>query len=297
MDALESVLAYGYIAIIAVTEWIPMHKKWKARILILCKTYPSPSAKYAETSCVAGMDENGRLIRLFPVPFRLINSDQQFRKWQWINALIEKSADRRPESHKIFVDTIEAGECIDTRNEWRDRRHWIDKLPSFSDFGALEEARKNDGITLGVVRPHRVVELIISPASSEEWTDKELEKLQHLQQQESLFEDDLPALKRLQKIPFDFYYVYECLTESGPVQYKHKIVDWEACQLYRNVVQAHGKGGWEAPFRQRMFERLPSNDLMLLLGTIHRFPGQWLIVSLIYPPKLPPEAIQQGSLF
>ncbi|EJJ27751.1 hypothetical protein [Rhizobium sp. CF142] len=32
-----------------------------ARILILCKTYPSPSGKYAETTCVAGMDENGMI--------------------------------------------------------------------------------------------------------------------------------------------------------------------------------------------------------------------------------------------
>lgn len=48
------------------------------RILILYKTYPSPSAKHVETSCVAGMDDSGRLIRLFPVPFRLITDDQQF---------------------------------------------------------------------------------------------------------------------------------------------------------------------------------------------------------------------------
>lgn len=65
--------------------------KRKVRILILCKTYPSPSAKYTETSCVAGMDEDGNLIRLYPVPFRLITEDQQFAKWQWIEALIEKT--------------------------------------------------------------------------------------------------------------------------------------------------------------------------------------------------------------
>ena len=77
------------------------------RVLILCKTYPSPSAKYAETSCVAGMTENGRLIRLYPVPFRLVSDDQQFKKWQWITARFEKARDdHRPESHRVFVDTI-----------------------------------------------------------------------------------------------------------------------------------------------------------------------------------------------
>ena len=77
------------------------------RVLILCKTYPSPSAKYAETSCVAGMTESGRLIRLYPVPFRLVADDQQFKKWQWITARFEKARDdHRPESHRVFVDTI-----------------------------------------------------------------------------------------------------------------------------------------------------------------------------------------------
>jgi hypothetical protein len=33
----------------------------QVRILILCKTYPSPSGKHVETSCVAGMEENGHL--------------------------------------------------------------------------------------------------------------------------------------------------------------------------------------------------------------------------------------------
>jgi hypothetical protein len=30
---------------------------------------------------------------------------------------------------------------------------------------------------------------------------------------------------------------------------------------------------------------LPSTELMFLMGTIHRFPDQWLIVSVFYPPK------------
>jgi len=80
----------------------------RANILILCKTYPSPSKRYAETSCVAGMEETGRLIRLYPVPFRFLTEEQKFRKWQWINARIEKTRDdHRPESHRIYVDDLE----------------------------------------------------------------------------------------------------------------------------------------------------------------------------------------------
>ncbi len=78
----------------------------KARILILCKTYPSPSTAHTETSCIAGIEENGNPIRLYPVPFRLIEGSAQFKKWQWITAKVEKARkDHRPESNIIGVDT------------------------------------------------------------------------------------------------------------------------------------------------------------------------------------------------
>ena len=73
------------------------------QVLVLCKTYPSPSGKHTETSCVAGMDEDGQLIRLFPVPFRLVDDEKQFKKWQWIKVRVEKAKnDHRFESHKLF---------------------------------------------------------------------------------------------------------------------------------------------------------------------------------------------------
>jgi hypothetical protein len=56
------------------------------RVLILAKTYPSPSAHYVETSCVAGIMEHGSMRRLYPIPFRLIEDGQQFKKWQWIDS-------------------------------------------------------------------------------------------------------------------------------------------------------------------------------------------------------------------
>lgn len=271
----------------------------KARILILCKTYPSPSATYSETSCVAGMDEQGNLIRLYPVPFRLVTEDQQFAKWQWIEAFIEKSpADRRPESHKIGVDTISAGAKLPA-GDWKERRTLLDKLTVYDSFDELEKARVNEGVTLGLLRPARIATLHIRKAASEEWTPQEIEKLEYLQRQPNLFDErqERESIKRLEKVPFDFHYTYECLVDGEIKSYTHKIVDWEASQLYRNVRRQHGAEGWETPFRKKLEVDLPSKDLMLLMGTIHRFPGQWLIVSLVYPPKLQHQTDPQISLF
>lgn len=269
------------------------------RVLILCKTYPSPSAKYAETSCVAGMDEEGNLIRLYPVPFRLIGDDQQFKKWQWIDAKLEKSRnDHRPESHKVYVDTIAClGIPIPSDNSWQARRPWLDKLPNYTSFSDIETARQATSASLALLRPARILGLEIRKVDNPEWTEEEKEKLVRLQQQGDLFDEtDRRSVTQLRKLPYDFYYHYECDTAEGPVRDRKKIVDWEIGALYWNVRRTHGKN-WEAPFRAKLENELPAKDLMFLLGTIHRFPDQWLIISLIYPPKQLPWQEAQRSLF
>lgn len=270
----------------------------KERILILCKTYPSPSARYSETSCVAGISETGQLLRLYPVPFRLIEDGRQFKKWQWIEAVIKRSPDdRRPESHRIYVDTIELGQVLPSVDNWAHRRPWVEKLPLFDDFSKLEEARSSKGApTLALLRPSRLIGLDTKAVDSPVWTEEEKSKLLMLQRQGNLFEETERDLRLLRKLPFDFHYRYECASADGPKIYRHKIVDWEVGALYWNVQRKHGKD-WEVPFRAKVEGQLPSRDLMFLMGTIHRFPDQWLIVSLLYPPKQPPDAPSQGLLF
>jgi hypothetical protein len=266
------------------------------RILILAKTYPSPSAKYTETSCVAGINDAGEARRLFPVPFRLISGEQQFKKWQWIRARIEKSpADHRPESHRIFVDTIEAEDVISTGTQWALRRLWIDRLPAFADFAVLDVARQQSGLSLALLRPKRVIRLEITPADNPQWTDEDLAKLLQEQNQGSLFdqEEERKQLKRLEKLPFEFHYHYACNTPDGEQIYRHKVVDWEVGMLYRHCRRSHGDA-WEEPFRAKLEAEFMQKDLMFMMGNIHRFQHQWLIISLIYPPKpVPADEVQQ----
>lgn len=256
----------------------------RSRILILCKTYPSPSAKYTETSCVAGMEENGNLIRLYPVPFRMLTEDQQFRKWQWISARIEKARqDHRPESYRIYVDELDAGEVLTPRQGWFDRRKAIEALPIFNSFEELDAAREERKISLGLLRPGRLVDLEIVAVKDRDWTQEELDKL--LQEQGDLFQETASSIRQLEKIPYGFYYHYECDTPDGPKIYKNKIVDWEICALYRNLVAGHGPESWQPLFRNKLMDQLGSTDLLFLMGNMHRHQHQWLIVSLIYPPK------------
>ena len=93
----------------------------------------------------------------------------------------------------------------------------------------------------------------------------------------------------LRKIPFEFRYRYECETPNGTVERRHMITDWEAGALYWNCVSSHG-AHWETPFRARLETDFAQKDLIFMMGPVHRVPDQWLIISLIYPPKPIPSA-------
>ncbi len=95
----------------------------------------------------------------------------------------------------------------------------------------------------------------------------------------------------LNKLPCDFYYRYLC---TDGAEKRHKIVDWEAGQLYRRCTFDYGLD-CEDMFRQKLLDSMRPKEMMLLMGNQHRFQNQWLIISLIYPPK--PTPTPQSSLF
>lgn len=270
--------------------------KRKARIIILCKTYPTPSNKYGEVCCVAGIDmETGELLRLFPLPFRMLADDKKFKKWQPIEALIEKAKeDRRPESHRIFTDTISIlGDPLPTSDQWKERRRWLNKLPVFTGPRDLEDGRKSKGITLGLIRPARILEFRIELEKNSSWSKEEMDKLLKSQLQFGLFDADEERknLMTLEKLPFRGYYIFKCIDREGEYQARHMVTDWELGALYIRMKSKHGPL-WEKKLQKKFGDELPSRDLFFLMGTVHRFPDQWLIVSVIYPPRE-----RQQSLF
>lgn len=260
------------------------------KILILCKTYPSPSGKYSETSCVAGINGRGELIRLFPVPFRLIRDEQQFKKWQWVSLQFQKARkDHRPESHSINIEAIQCDVSpLSTNNNWETRRAALAGAITFTDFSELERNRVENGNTLALLKPKRLIGLDITPVKDADWTKEELEKLIGHQKQAGLFDQEEERnITLLRKLPFDFHYRYMCEAAGEEREYRHKIVDWEAGALYWNCQTSYGED-WERPFRQKLESDFSTKDLSFLMGTIHRFPDKWLIVSLIYPPRALP---------
>lgn len=264
-------------------------------ILILCKTYPSPSSKHVELSCVAGLTKNGSLIRLFPVPFRLMNDDKKFGKWQWIRARIERSKDSRPESHYIKTDTVTCNEWIDTKNKWQKRRDQLNKLQLYESLEHLEAARQSSDISLGLIKPYQLIDIEIKPCSAT-WDKEDIDKLTHAEKQASLFDEPTkqPA-KILEKLPFDFYYIFSSIIGGEEKKFRTKVIDWEVGAAYLKFKNLYGNL-WEEKFRLKYVNEFKDKDLSFLIGNHNRFRHQWMIISIIYPPKETP-APTTGDLF
>ncbi len=127
------------------------------RLLVVVKTYPTPSQKYGETVCCAGVDlATGRWVRMYPITFRRL-ADRRFAKYQVINCRATRPRDdNRPESLRIDQDSIQlVGRVMPAGKAGWTRRMAL--LPPVAR--SLEEVRERqatDGTSIAMVRPLRV---------------------------------------------------------------------------------------------------------------------------------------------
>jgi len=250
----------------------------KKKLLVTVKTYPTPASKGAEVSCTAGVTDDGKWIRLFPIPFRFMEGSQQFKKYQWIEvAATKSSSDPRKESFEVNIDTLTIiSNPLPTKDAWESRKQIILPLQA-SSLCYLQRSRRQTGDTLGIFKPKTIHKFIIEP-DTPDWTPAEREKLL----QYSLH--DKHTLQPLEKIPHKFSYRFTC-NELGCQGHKLVCVDWELSQAYRVWKRKYG-AGWEWAINNRFeTDMILRYDTYFFVGTVHGHPGAWIIIGLFYPQR------------
>ena len=263
----------------------PVPQQRRERILVTVRTYPTPSQKDIEVSCTAGVTSGGKLIRLFPIPYRFMDGAKRFHKYQEIEGLIWKSSDARPESHKIAPDSIQVlGPPLGARNRWAARWERI-KGTQVCCMCCLQNQQAVMGTsssTLGFLIPEAIEGLVLEPTPSE-WSPREVAKLS----QASLWQPE--QIKMLEKLPYRFKYRYRCPHSQCPTHLQ-SCTDWEIGESFRKWRRQYGPD-WESQFRQTYEHRMiEERETGFFVGTVHRHPTSWLIVGLWYPPKGPRQA-------
>lgn len=262
----------------------------KEKVLITVKTYPTLSTKYDELVCTAGFREDGSWVRIYPIPFRKLEYDSQYSKYQWIEVdLIKNTSDPRPESYKsIKYSEIRSLEKITTGKDklWTERKQFALKKVYTNLEQLITEAKDNKICTsLATFKPTEIVDFKIEKVDRE-WDHKKLLELEAKAQQSSLFNDSDNPFKVVDKVPYKFSYVFK--DDSGRTS-KLMIEDWEICQLFWNVARNKNSESKACEdVRKKYFDDFAkTKDLHFFLGTtrVHHFvaPNPFLIIGTFHP--------------
>lgn len=246
----------------------------KKKVLILVKTYPAISTKYGETVCTAGITEEGEWIRIYPIPFRKIDFNKRYKKYDWIELdLTKNTKDFRPESYRpLDPNQIDQVGHIDTdRNTWDARRSFVLKNVYTDMAKLIEDAKNKEKCTsLAVFKPASILDFTYEKTESF-WDPKKIKALESEHSQGSLFEtndlDDITEFEVVDKVPYKFKFRFQ--DEMGK-ESTLMIEDWETGMLYWNSLQQHNgdeSKACEAVYRKYFEDFVKTKDYHFILGT------------------------------
>jgi len=251
-------------------------------VLITVKAPPNPSKKYQEINCCAGIDlSTGKWIRLYPIPFRLLDYDKQFPKYSVISVKCQRPPrDKRVESYKVDQDSIKILRHLGTQNKWAERKNIVLPTLSPSFCTILDEVSLNK--SLGIFKP---IDIKFEIKKS---VPKDEKKRRAAYDQYRLFDK---KLKPVEHVPFSFYYRFNCRNFPDCPGHKLMMHDWELMEAYRRWRHKYA----DQPLlldkiREKWLDTLcaPTKDTYFYVGNMWRHPKQFMVLGVFYPPKSPP---------
>ncbi|WP_437193512.1 hypothetical protein [Planctomicrobium sp. SH527] len=242
-------------------------------LMVNCKTYPAVSEKYVETVCTGGVQRNGEFVRLYPVPFRFLNSEEQYERWDIIQVRAYRTTrDKRPESWH-FIPGTPIKKIGSTKENESERWQWMSKAV----FASTEEMESR-GLTNGCVEIEPL-ELYWKP-DLKEWSASQLRVIH----QGDLFAKGGQMKGLSDVIPWQYRLKYR--EKSTGREFDGKVLAWSYYAGYRSRIR-DGKTELEAlesvanTVRKSIFN--DSRSVFAILGTHSRF-GHWMISALYHLP-------------
>lgn len=271
------------------------------RVFITVKTYPTLSKKYDELVCTAGILDDGSWVRIYPLPFRKLDFENRYKKYQWMELpLVKNESDPRPESFKITdISKVQLiWEPVGTKRGWAERKQIIfGKNDIHSDLAALITKANSNELSIAIFKPAELLEFVVEK-TEREWDQDSLEILKAKANQLSLFQTEDEVRKEfliVDKLPYKFSYRFK---DSAGKESTLMIEDWEIGALFWNCLKQSEGNEDEAIklVRRKYMDEFSSKEIFLFLGTTRQFHGwaknPFVIIGVFYPP-----ASQQDSLF
>lgn len=258
----------------------------KRQFCILVKAYPQPSKTYEETVCCAAITATGELLRLYPVPYRHLKPEQQFKRYDWIEADAWKATeDFRPESYKISPDSIRIVKPGAQVKPEERIQLWLPHI--CSSIENLREQNKQSEKSLGIVKPDAgSIQFTAKPIDKAKVDEKDLATTMV---QSSLLEESLSPLKQP-----DFVFGYNFTSDGIP--FKGKIHDWEVAAAYYRFKRLYGSRAIDIMIDKYQND-IPTQNPHIILGTMSAHPRQFIIIGLLRSQFDPEKVPFQNKLF
>jgi hypothetical protein len=253
--------------------------------------------------CVAGLylppEGPPEHIRLYPIPFRYLAENQQFKKYEIRTfEIFTNSKDNRPESRKVNLSS--QFPCLNFLPPWKKRAEIVEQVER-QTMCAMNRAAVSGqpGPSLGLVDPLEVLGIDIEETPPP--TAEQREKRERLvaQQQLDLFDEPVKVVRdALEDPPLKAWLKYRCKEPDCSTIHRQGILDWELTALQRHRQQRDGasldqlrkdieKNFLEVPIRR-------DRALSLFVGNQAdpRKRGTFSVLGLYYPERkdLPPAA-------
>ena len=262
------------------------------KVLITVKTYPNISKKYDEIVCTAGILEDGSWIRIYPMPFRKLDYEKQYQKYQWLEAPLEKNqSDTRPETYHVAdINKIKLLHTVGTSDSWSERRRILFNTQQvFTNLKDLiSKANKNE-LSLAIFKPTKIVNFICE-TTDREWSKEKWNLLKAKSKQLSFFQTPEEIEKEFSVVPkLPYLFSYKFVDEEGTESIL-MIEDWEIGMLYWNCLKAckNNEDFALQKVKEKYFNEFLKKDLYLFLGTVKKYHGwaknPFVIVGVFYPP-------------
>lgn len=186
----------------------------RMQVLVTVKAAPEPSTSYGDTVCVAGVRidcDPYCWVRLYPVPFRYLASDQQFRKYDVVEVdTLPATKDSRKESRRPVWDSLRVVRHLDTKAA---RERVLGRLGSPSMCALLAGVKRDlDAQSLGLIEVRRFDGLQLS--SHPGWTPAQQRAIQKAVESAPLFGEPERPARPLQAPRFTVRLRYRCADPS-----------------------------------------------------------------------------------
>jgi hypothetical protein len=228
------------------------------------KALPRPSKKYGETVCCAGVTLNREWKRLYPVRFRQLSGDQQFRRWQFVEFKFRSpTTDRREESCHLYEDSIVIKDDLSQNR----RFDLIDRMI----VSSAAQATAN-GTSLAVIRPKNT--RFISKRKSLKLIDSERDAYREASRQQGLLDTELASFT-----PSSYEFAFSFEDKNG--RHLWRCGDWETHATFFKWRKQYGEIESLRKLSETYNDIYPKRGMVFAIGNMAKRPQTWQLLGVI----------------